>query len=139
MCWQEASLMTLKEEFVAKARGEGANMSQLCREYGICRKTGYKWLGRYQAEGRAGLVEQSRRPHHSPERTIEQVEQLVLAARVAHPPWGGRKLKRWLEDRGYQGIPAASTISKILRLHRQLSALGDLRSRTLSPCNSRCR
>jgi len=122
MPWQEVSMMTLKEEFVGKAQAAGANMSALCRAYGISRKTGYKWLKRYEGQGPAGLVEQSRRPLHSPGRTRQAVEQWVLEARAAHPAWGGRKLKRWLTDRGYPDIPAESTITEILRRHGQLDA-----------------
>jgi transposase InsO family protein len=112
--------MSLREEFVAKALEEETNMSALCRAYGISRKTGYKWLKRYRAEGRAGLRDRSRRPQCSPNQTAEEIEQLILVARQRHPAWGGRKLKRWLENRGHTGLPAPSTITAILRRHGQL-------------------
>lgn len=112
--------MSLRREFVEKAVQEGANMSALCREYGISRKTGHKWRDRYLAEGEAGLQDRSRRPHSSPNQTPPEIEQKVLKARAEHPTWGGRKLKRLLEKRGHSAIPAASTITEILRRYDQI-------------------
>ena len=57
--------MSLKLKFVEQARGSGANIAALCREYGISRQTGHKWLRRYHEDGPLGLVEQSRRPRSS--------------------------------------------------------------------------
>jgi transposase InsO family protein len=112
--------MSLREEFVKQAMQEGANMSELCRAYHISRSTGYKWVARYRAEGQAGLRDRSRRPQTSPQQTPPEVEQKVLKAREAHPAWGGRKLKRYLENRGHDNIPAPSTITEILRRHDRL-------------------
>jgi transposase InsO family protein len=114
MPWKVETSMSLRREFVGRARQEGANISQLCRGYGISRKTGYKWLGRYAAEGVEGLDERSRRPQRSPRQTPPEIEALVVAARQAHPAWGGRKLKSWLTGQGYAGLPAPSTITAIL-------------------------
>lgn len=115
--WEEVTIMALRQEFVAEACQEGANMSVLCQQYGISRKTGYKWLRRYTMEGAAGMEERSRRPHASPTRTSEAIARVVVAARREHPAWGARKLKRWLEDRGHAEVPAPSTITEILRRH----------------------
>jgi transposase InsO family protein len=117
MPWKEATTMSERKAFIAKALEEGANFSAVCQEFGISRKTGYKWLKRYREEGLAGLQDQSRRPHHSPNRIPPEVEQVVVEARQAHPAWGGQKLKRWLENRGYQSVPAPSTVTNILARH----------------------
>jgi transposase InsO family protein len=109
--------MSLREEFVRLASVEGANMSALCREFGIGRRTGYRWLGRVQLGGMAGLADRSRRPHTSPRQTTAELEGLVLALRAQHPAWGGRKLARRLRDLGHPDVPAPSTISAILRRH----------------------
>jgi hypothetical protein len=66
MPWQESTRMSLRLEFCVLADRLEAPMSALCRQYGISRKTGYKWLARYRAEGNGGLAEQSRRPHTRP-------------------------------------------------------------------------
>jgi transposase InsO family protein len=119
MPWQEASTVSLREEFVALAGREGANVRALCRAYGISPKTGYKWLGRYRAEGAAGLADRPRRPRTSPGRAPAEVEARVLALRDEHPAWGGRKLRRRLLDLGEEA-PAASTVTEILRRHGRL-------------------
>jgi transposase InsO family protein len=107
--------MSLRKEFVTAARREGANISALCRTYGISRKTGYKWLHRYAAAGEEGLCDRSRRPHHSPHQTPEAVEDAIVQLRKENPAWGARKLKRRLEDQGHQDLPAVSTITEVLR------------------------
>ncbi|MDR8394680.1 IS481 family transposase, partial [Aliifodinibius sp. S!AR15-10] len=121
--------MERKAEFVQLADQPHANMSQLCRRFGISRPTGYKWLRRWRAEGREGLAERSRRPHNSPEQTSQQVEELVVAARQKDPGWGGRKLHHHLKAKAESGaisvgpgqIPAASTITAILDRHGLLA------------------
>ena len=90
-------------------------MSQLCQEYGISRKTGYKWLKRYQEEGEDGLSDRSRRPKHSPRQTAAEVEENVLTLRKQHPAWGGRKLNARLKAVGKEQVPSPSTITAILK------------------------
>ncbi|HZZ90908.1 MAG TPA: helix-turn-helix domain-containing protein, partial [Caulobacteraceae bacterium] len=82
--------------------------------------TGFTWLGRYEACGRDGLADRSRRPLTSPRRSSSQIEDKVLEVRAANPTWGGRKIRRVLQDDGVAGAPAASTITGILRRHGQL-------------------
>jgi len=112
---KEQTPMSQRQDFVKQVSEEGSNLSQLCREYGISRKTGYKWLRRHVQQGEQGLLDQSRRPHHSPGQTSLQIEEVLLQVRQQHPTWGARKLKAWLQQRGYSALPAVSTISAILR------------------------
>ena len=120
MPFKECSAVSLREEFCLEALAPGANRSELCRRYGISRKTGYKWLHRCNAEGAAGLRDRSRRPRGHPRKTAAEIEVQVLDQRTEHPCWGGRKLKRVLENDGVDGVPAASTITQILRRNGQL-------------------
>jgi transposase InsO family protein len=120
MPWQERSVMSERQEFIAVARQEGANMSALCATYGISRKTGYKWLAR--AAGDGSVSDRSRRPHASPGRTLVALEERILALREDHPSWGGRKLHHRLVAIGVANVPAPSTITAILRRHGVLTA-----------------
>lgn len=120
MPWREVSTMSLRKEFVMLACRENVNVAQLCRRFGISRKTGYKWLVRHKLEGDPGLNDIPRRPRNSPKQTGKTVESLVLSLRDEHPAWGGRKIKRRLEDMGNHGLPAPSTITQILRRHQRL-------------------
>lgn len=114
MGWKESNRVSERLDFVMLASVEGANFSELCRRFEISRKTGYKWLSRWRDEGADGLVDQSRRPSNAPSRTSADVEQSVIDVRAAHPAWGGRKIRRCLQNRGLDP-PAASTVTSILR------------------------
>ncbi len=119
MPWKDASLMSLRLEFVTLAAAEGANVRELCRRYGISPETAYKWVGRYRAGGPDALADRSRRPASSPRRCPDALEAEVLRLRDQHPAWGGRKLRARLVALGHDA-PAASTITAILRRHGRL-------------------
>ncbi len=119
MPWKERSMMSEREEFVRLAEQGAQSMASLCRRFGISRQTGYKWRSRRQA-GQA-LGDRSRRPTTSPARCGEQIERRVLGVRARHPAWGGRKIRAWLLAHGHERVPAASTITEILRRHGMIS------------------
>jgi transposase InsO family protein len=111
MPWREVSVVDQRREFVRLAMQEGANRRELCRRFGIHPQTGYKWLGRWQAD--KAVADRSRRPHASPQQTDKAIEQRVVAVRDAHPAWGARKIARCLEREG-MSPPAVSTVHQIL-------------------------
>ncbi len=116
--------MSQRYEFVSLAAQAGINFRQLCRRFGVSPKTGYKWRRRYQAGGFDALANQSRRPCGQPATCLPSVVQDVLTLRQEHPTWGGRKLRRRLQDLGKVGVPAASTCTAILRRNGLLTAPG---------------
>ncbi len=120
MPWQECSIMDQRQEFVRMARQEGVTITAACRQYGISRPTGYRWLAR-ALSGDTELADACRRPHGSPRQTSAELEATVLALRQQHPAWGGRKLHQRLRDLGVPNAPAPSTITAILRRHGQLT------------------
>src|SRR5688500_10316493 len=122
MTWKECSSMSQRLDFVELAQVERTNVALLCRRFGISRKTGYKWLRRYQVSGQAGLADHSRRPKATPKRTPAAVESQVVELRQKHRTWGGRKLKARLCHLGMTCVPSASTITEILRRHELLDA-----------------
>lgn len=111
MPWESKTVKELREEFVLAAK-KSDNFSMLCREFDISRKTGYKWLNRYN--NGESLCDQSRKPNHTANRTPVEVEELVLALRKENPGWGAKTLKKVLENQGYINIPCAKTINNIL-------------------------
>jgi len=117
MPWKEVTKMSSKLEFVRLAQEKNASISELCQRFNISRKTGYKLLNRYKTQSLFGLEEQTRRPHHSPARTPETIEQKIIQARKRKPSWGGRKIRAWLLNQQEKNIPAASTITDILNRH----------------------
>lgn len=90
--------MSLKIDFVERAQ-KGENLSKLCREFGISRTTGHKWVRRFREQGYAGLEEESRRPKSAPLATAEDLVMAVLEARGKHPGWGPKKLEVVLRRR----------------------------------------
>jgi transposase InsO family protein len=119
MPWREVSVMDQRREFVRLANQEGANRRELCRRFGISPEVGYKWLGRFAADGE--LADRSRRPHTVPLRTDRAIEDRIVALRDDHPAWGARKIARCLERDG-QAVPAVSTVHEILRRHGRVVA-----------------
>jgi transposase InsO family protein len=110
--------MEERMRFVLQAMREAGGFAALCREFGISRKTGYKWLARYRARGVEGLHELSRRPRVSPTRVPAAVEALVLRERHRHRTWGPKKLQAVLATKyGVAPVPAASTIGNLLTRH----------------------
>jgi transposase InsO family protein len=106
--------MSEKLEFIEKASVPGANISALCREYGISRQTGHKWLRRFRKHGYRGLSEQSRRPLSSPLTTGEEIVVKIVELRERHSTWGAEKIAGVLERTLGEVAPSRSTVARIL-------------------------
>jgi putative transposase len=119
MVWRQSDVHDERLRFIAAFEEGGWTMTELCRAFGVSRKTGYKLLGRYRELGLERLKDLTRAPHGHPNRTSEEIERLLVAARRGHPHWGARKLLAWLERRHEKlRWPAPSTIGEILQRHR---------------------
>lgn len=116
MAWGDVDVKEQRMKFVIAASREEKPLGQLCQEFEICRPTGYKWLRRYEAGGCAAVVEKSRRPHHSPERSPAELEQMVVEERQERPDWGARKLQQLLLKKARKKVPVI-TIHRILLRH----------------------
>lgn len=100
--------------FIAALKTCRWTMTELCRIYGISRKTGYKWAVRYGREGLDGLKDRSRRPASCPHRTDERCDQALVEERRKHPTWGARKLLARLRRRHPEaGDPAGSAMAAL--------------------------
>jgi len=113
--------MSLKKEFIMLAIKTDSNFQLLCHRFNISRKTGYKWLKRFKISGDYGLSDLSRRPHHSPRQSPSWLEQDILSVRDKHTAWGGRKIRTYLIRKHYGYVPAASTITRILKRDDRIS------------------
>lgn len=118
MPWCETSPMEQRLEFVREYETELFTMSELAAQYGISRKTGYKWLERYDAHGIDGLRDQSRRPHASPHATDPELVERLLTLRRRHPRWGAKKLLALAARRDPRAAwPSRSTVCTWLKQH----------------------
>jgi transposase InsO family protein len=122
MPWGVVSLMSLRQEFVRLSENKAVSFTELCQRYGISRKTGYKWLGRYRKQGSEGLADHSRRPKKSPGQLPTAKEQALVSLRSSYPSWGARKIRRLLKNQGEKTVPASSTITAVFHRHGLIDA-----------------
>ncbi len=118
MPWKESSVMEERLRFVARLL-DGEGMSDVCREFGISRKTGYKIYNRYKEQGLDALCDRSRRPVRYANQLPHQLESLVVQLKREKPHWGARKIRELLVRRlaGDVRIPARSTVHAVLDRH----------------------
>jgi len=115
MPWTETAPMKERMRFVTDVERGLYSMMELCERYGVSRKTGYKWLARYEDEGPEGLRERSRAPHQCPHRIAPVVADAICATRRQHPSWGPEKILQWLGRHAPKlDLPAISTAGDLL-------------------------
>jgi putative transposase len=118
MPWSETLPMDQKTQFIADVLRGGLPIIELCDDYGISRKTGYKWIDRYLKQGPQGLRDRSRRPENSPNSTAPELVHALLEARRRHPHWGAKKLLKILRGKHPRWPwPQRSTVCEILKRH----------------------
>jgi transposase InsO family protein len=122
MPWKETSVMEERLRFVARLL-EGEGMSDVCREFGISRKTGYKIFNRYKDDGLEALTDRSRRPVRYANQLPDPVEAMIVHLKKEKPHWGARKIRELLVKRlaGDVRIPAKSTVHAVLDRHGLVS------------------
>src|ERR687888_285699 len=92
MPWKTRSLLEARQRFVQAALRRLQSVAQLCRDFGISQKTGFKWLKRFRGLGSPGLHDRSRRPKRSPRRTPARWLKAITQVRRKHPQWGAKKI-----------------------------------------------
>lgn len=114
MGWMETCAMDQRMRFVLAVEKRVENFAEICRRFAVSRKTGYKWLARYLAEGPAGLADRSRAPHEHPQAVVAAIAQRCVAVRRVHPSWGPVKVRAFLWRKEPEIIwPAVSTIGAL--------------------------
>lgn len=118
MPWKDTQMLDERMSFILAYRQGEESLSEVCRRYGVSRKTGRKWIQRYRESGPEGLGDRSRAPHHHPNAAHADIVSTVIKAKLEHPTWGPRKLISWFR-RWHPEVemPAPSTAGEILRRH----------------------
>lgn len=111
MPWEDKTVEEIRKEFVLAAK-ESNNISSLCREFNISRKTGYKWIKRYENEN--SLADHSKTPKLIGNKTSFEAEKKILEIRKDNPGWGAATIHKVLENQGEINIPCSRTINNIL-------------------------
>jgi putative transposase len=112
MPWKEIEPMNQRTEFVLRAM-KTDNFRELCQEYGISAKTGYKWRERFLQYGVNGMGELSRRPRSSPQGLAESVVCEIIRLKQQHRHWGPRKLRK-VYERTHEEVPSESSFKRVL-------------------------
>ena len=129
MPWKPMNTVDLRKEFVQQSVVSGLSFSELCSRYGISRKTGYRWQGRYRTKGLQGLEDLSNKPHDQPVHLNREIEGKIVALRHEYPVWGARKLrKKLLERGGVDPLPAISTVHAVLKRNGLIDPEASLQS-----------
>lgn len=118
MPWKVAAVSEVRGDFITSVLTLRKGVAEASREFGISRKTAYKWLRRYREDPNASLEDRSRRPERSPNRTSEAVEKQILKLRRCLK-WGARKIHAYLRDRGVD-VPDRRTVHRVLSRHGQV-------------------
>jgi putative transposase len=113
MPWKETHQMDQRTEFVLKSM-KTENFRDLCREYGISAKTGYKWKERFLTNGLGGLAEESRKPHGHALELSEAVVCAIIRLKTGHPHWGPRKIRALYERKQPGSVPSESSFKRVL-------------------------
>ena len=111
--WKERTVEMNRDEFVRRVMAHEKSKSALCREYGISRPTGDKWIKRF--ESGEGFQDRSKVPFHTPNKIKVETEALIIAARKEEPGIGATKIKRILRNKGHTGLPCNSTVNAIFK------------------------
>jgi transposase InsO family protein len=136
MPWKKESVVEQRLRFLFEARQQEASMTAVCQRYEISRKTGYKWLRRYESSGTIeALKDQPRRPRHSPRRSSRAAEEKVLAVRD-EKGWGADKIAYVLAKAGR--VMPAITVHRILKRHGRINRERSTRLATKRFARSSC-
>jgi transposase InsO family protein len=112
MPWKQMDVLKQRREFVLRSVG-GEKFVDLCREYEVSRKTGYKWVKRFIEQGQGGLTDESRRPHHHAKELAEEVVCEIVRLKKLKPTWGPKKV-RAVYARKHEEVPSESSFKRVL-------------------------
>ena len=122
MPWKVSRPMDERVRFIAEVNAGEESFTDICKSFGIARKTGYKWVERYETLGVEGLLELPKRTRSCPHRTDQETLNRIIELRKEHPKWGPKKLWGRLKALGVETPPASSTIGQMLKRHGLVQA-----------------
>lgn len=115
MSWKEINVMDQRIEFVNRSMTDRTPFSELCKEYGISRKTGYKWVQRFKDGGYPNLGDESRKPNNHADALSEDEIIHIIELKAIHPNWGARKIQELMKrSKKTARIPSESSIKRVM-------------------------
>ena len=123
MSWLETCPMNERVKFIMAYQKEPDSFKTLCERFNVSRKTGYKWLSRFEEQGFGGLQDRSRAPNRVANKLDKDCRQQILSVKCKHMDWGPRKIIAWLEQEyPSQEWPVPSTAGLLLKQHGLVKA-----------------
>ncbi len=119
MPWEDKTVEETRLEFVKRVLSKEKSKSALCREYGISRPTGDKWIERYK--NKESLSDRSHRPFHTPNKIDCESEKRIVEARLKEPAIGAKKTRKMLINEGWENPPSISTINAVFKRNNLIS------------------
>ena len=113
MPWKVTDMEQARAEFIEDWKAEKWPIAKLCQRHQISRKTGYKWIGRYDQEGKKGLVSRPPIPKRVPHAISKETEKILLEKRQAHPTWGPKLILSSLSKTTSEKLPSATTVHSL--------------------------
>ena len=117
MPWEHTRAMDEKIKFISSVKSGIYSFAEVCRQFGISRKSGYQLMRRYDSEGEKALVPRSRAPHTHPNALDERLGEALLDIKRRFPKFGPRKVRDWVALAGWRELPAISTIGELFKRH----------------------
>jgi len=122
MPWKNTNMEDMRLNFILSVLAKEGYFTEICSAFGISPKTGYKWLNRYNEEGKEGLKNKSRKPHNRPRDTPLKLESAIIAKKLRHPRWGPKKIRTVLiKDAPNKSWPSETTVANILKRNGYVS------------------
>lgn len=132
MPWKVSQIVNERMRFIVRLNS-GEKMTDLCQEFGISRKTGYKFLERFKQQGPSGLLDESRKPNSSPQQTPERIRAMIISLKKQKPHWGATKVRAFLlQQHPKLEFPSRFTVQTILSKEGLVSAGYKKRDRSLA-------
>jgi transposase InsO family protein len=128
--WKETCAVSERLRFIALVASSGESFSEVCRQFGISRKTGYKWLSRYDLEGPGALEDRPPVAIHIRHKMPKEIVSRIIELRKEHPTWGPRKIRAVIAQHQFWRVPAASSIGAVLKQYGLVSAGQRFRKRS---------
>ena len=113
MPWKERLIMEERKSFIHAVMESKQSFNDTCLEFGISRKTGYKWLHRFEDGGYPGLEDQSRRPNSAPGQLPEGLVCELIKLKLAHSSWGPKKIQTLFGRIHGESTPSLSSVNRI--------------------------
>ena len=92
MAWDLVKVEDQRKELINLYYESGLSMSDICKMFGVSRKTGYKWLRRFEIDGNLGLLDLPKTPIQPCRIYSENQIETAIGLKCKYLKWGPKKI-----------------------------------------------